>query len=118
MKKIKLFKWQKGRQYGCDYYKFPLWYFRIWRWGFDAYILKFKAKSEVPWHKDPVKNGKHYRINIRLSGWATFIIEEDGRRKPYLVNTDRWFRPDICPHMLVVITDYKLLSFGFVKFTK
>ena len=55
-------RWVKGRQYGCDYKKFTLWKFRTFFFGFDAYILKYKANQVLPEHTDPVENGKHYRF--------------------------------------------------------
>lgn len=112
---MKLFKWQKGRQSNCEYWKLPLWYFRILKFGFDAYILKYSENQVLPEHKDPVENGKHYRLNI---GWgvANFVCEKliFGKRIGKL--TIFLFRPDLYTHSLYVFEKTTKFSFGFVKF--
>ena len=75
---MKIFKWQAGRQKGCEYKKFPLWFFRIGNFGFDAYILKYSPNNTLDWHTDPVKEGKHYRINIKIKGKTSFVMRKDG----------------------------------------
>lgn len=109
---MKLWKWQKGRQEGTEYQKFPLWYFKIWKWGFDAYILKYEPKTILKLHTDPVKDGKHWRLNIKLKG-SSYFYRKDRGHNTKIVN---FFRPDIIPHELTVITKTYKLSFGFVKF--
>ncbi len=37
---------KKGRQQSCDYKKLLLWSFRVWKFGFDAYFLKYTQKGE------------------------------------------------------------------------
>lgn len=111
---MKLWQWQDGRQMGTRYKKFPLWYFRIWKWGFDAYILKYEADTVLHPHRDPVA-GRHYRVNI---GWGNanfycekmILAEKLGRLSVYL------FRPDLYVHSLFVHDKTTKLSFGFVKF--
>ncbi len=73
---MKLWKWQKGRQQNTEYWKFPLWYFRVGKWGFDAYILKYDAYTKLPYHIDKVNNGKHWRLNIKISGDSSFFISK------------------------------------------
>lgn len=108
---MKLWKWQKGRQGGCDYSKFPLWFFRIGKFGFDAYILKYQPDSRLPVHTDPV-DGKHWRLNIKLKGTSTFFLEHHPILKRVIL-----FRPDIKAHQLIVHSKgCTKLSFGFVKF--
>jgi hypothetical protein len=57
-------KWQKGRlNTGYDKVlistgKFPI--------PFDLYLLRFNEGTEIPPHKDSVKSGRHYRLNIVL----------------------------------------------------
>lgn len=34
-------KWKQGRQDGVEYFKFKLFSVKIWRFGFDAYLLKY-----------------------------------------------------------------------------
>lgn len=108
---MKLWKWQEGRQEGCKYQKFPLWYFRIWKLGFDAYILDYEDNTLLPIHKDPVK-GKHWRLNIKLFGNSLFFQENRG----YVRGRFVFFRPDLYFHYLKVFTRTRKLSFGFVKF--
>jgi len=116
---MKLFKWQQGRQHGCEYKKFPLWYFRIFNYGFDAYILKYETNTRLGWHKDPVENGKHYRLNVRLKGYNTFFWKNTKGRKCVQFSPNFvWFRPDITWHMLSTYSRVIKLSFGFVKFNK
>lgn len=112
---MKLWKWQTGRNKECSYQKFPLWYFKIGSYGFDGYILKYEPKTILPYHKDPVKNGKHWRINIKLKGIATFICDKCIYRNRFITI----FRPDIYEHMLFVYNRPCIkLSLGFVKFEK
>ena len=110
---MKLWKWQPGRQKNTVYQKFPIWYFRIGNFGFDAYLLKYAPKTLLPYHKDPVENGKHWRLNIKLKGIATFICDKCIYRSRFITI----FRPDLYEHMLCVYNRTCLkLSFGFVKF--
>lgn len=109
-----LFKWVKGRQEDCEYKKFKLWSFKIWKWGFDAYILKYKSNTILNWHTGPVKDGKHWRLNIKLKGISLFMLYK-GVYKSYL-NRIVIFRPDLYEHSLMVTTNTTKLSFGFVKF--
>ncbi len=111
---MKLWKWLPGRQAKTHYWKFPLWSFRIWKFGFDAYILKYKPTTLLDWHKDPVKNGKHWRLNIKLKGWATFEVKGKAWWLPLGITV---FRPDLYEHRLMVYQyGCTKLSFGFVKF--
>jgi hypothetical protein len=112
---MKLWKWLPGRQGRCDYKKFCLWYFRIGKWGFDAYILKYQPLTDLPYHKDPIPDGKHWRLNVKLWGISVFVMEKSGVYKPV------WkrfilFRPDLHYHGLTVRSTTVKLSFGFVKF--
>lgn len=113
---IKLWKWRAGRQEKTVYQKFPLWYFRIWKWGFDAYVLKYAPNTKLDWHKDPVKGGKHWRLNVKLKGFATFLIEKSNGCTIYFKRCI-FFRPDIQEHKLNVYgKGCTKLSFGFVKY--
>lgn len=122
---MKLWKWQAGRQHGTDYKKFPLWYFKIGKWGFDAYILKYEPNTTLDKHTDPVKNGKHWRMNIKVKGNADFNILKP-RIHPLWGQINQWehttfpitfFRPDLHEHILVVgDKGCTKLSLGFVKF--
>ena len=114
--KIKLWRWMNGRQPNVQYWKWPIWYFRIGKWGFDAYILYYHQPTVLGWHRDDIPNAKHWRLNIKLYGKATFSMQ-DGKT---LTVTDRrcnFFRSDLIPHSLEVKTPTKKLSFGFVKYS-
>lgn len=112
---MKLFKWIPGRQGNTQYEKLCFLYFRFLWWGFDAYVLKYKANQQLPIHKDPVENGCHYRLNIKLKGtcrfWSTSTIWNWGERIVI-------FRPDLFFHNLVTKTSVLKLSFGFVNFKR
>lgn len=111
---MKLWQWQEGRQVNCSYKKLPLWYFRVWKWGFDGYVLKYQGDTILPAHTDPVA-GRHYRLNI---GWGcanlvvnrTIIYWRIGKLTVIL------FRPDLYVHTLFVFGKTTKLSLGFVKF--
>lgn len=108
---MKLWKWYKGRQEGIEYYKFPLWHFRIWKWGFDAYILHYRQAGTLPWHKDVVEKANHHRLNIKLWGTSAFFYGRRVVHKRFI-----YFRPDKYIHSLWVKSPTIKLSFGFVKF--
>jgi hypothetical protein len=108
---MKLFKWVKGRQASCAYYKLPLAYFRIRKLkiGFDMYILNYDP-GVLPNHKDPVDNGNHYRLNIKLCGKALFWAEKVIFQNRFIT----LFRPDLYTHTLIITSKTKKLSIGFV----
>jgi hypothetical protein len=112
---MSLWTWQKGRQKGTIYTKFPFYSFRIWKFGFDAFLLSYPEPTTLGFHRDPVENGKHWRMNIKFKGRSTFLIQkEDGLKwSKRIVNL---FRPDKYPHALHVYTPTLKLSLGFVKF--
>ena len=107
-----IWKWQEGRQKDTTYEKFPLWYFRIWKWGFDAYILRYQPDTYLKLHVDRVDNGKHWRLNIKLVGKASFFCHGTGIINRRFV----FFRPDLYLHSLYAYTKTIRLSVGFVKF--
>lgn len=117
---MKLWRWLPGRQRNCEYKKLCLWYFRIGKWGFDAYILRYKARSFLPIHTDVVSNGRHYRLNIKLWGKACFYISEKPLSTKYKSTHKRFnfFKPDLHYHALNIIKNTTKLSFGFVKYIK
>lgn len=112
---MKLWKWENGRQQGCDYQKLPLWYFKIYKFGFDAYVLKYNGNQVLPVHKDPLVNGKHWRLNIGY-GKSNFLCVHTilslkiGKFSVYL------FRPDLYDHSLIVHNKTIKISIGFAKY--
>lgn len=116
--KPKLWRWQDGRQSDTKYRKFTLWYFRIWKWGFDAYILKYSPNTELKWHTDPIPNAEHWRKNIKIKGLAVFFRKHNNTMTAYVKRNSPTFRPDIEEHMLMVYNKGCIkLSFGFVRFS-
>jgi hypothetical protein len=114
---MKLWKWQNGRQQDTKYQKLPLWYFRIGRFGFDAYILKYAPNTVLEWHTDPVPNGEHWRRNFTLKGWSAFGMRVNNVTRFYCMTGTPLFRPDLCEHMLRTYNKECIkLSLGFVKF--
>lgn len=112
---MKLWCWQIGRQRLTEYYKFPLWFFRIGNYGFDAYILKYEKGTLLEYHTDKIHNANHWRLNIHILGDASFFISKPSGVDLYN-NCLCLFRPDIYAHSLKVRKKTIKLSFGFVKF--
>jgi len=113
---MRLFKWQQGRQQGCEYFKFPMWYFKIWKFGFDGYILRYNGDSILGKHTDKIEGAKHYRLNI---GWgiANFCCNNIILKFRIGKLTFYLFRPDLYEHSLYIFEKTYKLSLGFVKFT-
>lgn len=115
------FRWVPGRQSltgvnPCPYEKFCIMNFRIGRFGFDFYILRFNhMNSMLAIHVDPlVPEGKHYRLNIRLLGKCEFKLA--GVPHYMWRNTILFFRPDIVPHGLFIFNRTIILSAGAAYF--
>lgn len=112
------YKWITGRQLDINYKKLCLWHFKIFNYGFDAYLLKYEPHTILKEHIDKVENGKHYRLNIELWGFSMFWLIKNGERKEVDRNVI-FFRPDVYPHGVNVYGSGCLkLSLGFVKFRK
>ena len=106
-------KWIKGRQNsGYDKMRIILSsYFK-----FDLYILRFNEGSYIDTHVDPVKAGKHFRLNIILKNakkGGEFVCKNTIFRNSFI----NYFRPDIEEHGVTRIyrgTRY-VLSIGWIK---
>ena len=115
---MRIFRWQKGRQ-KSGYDKMLLATAKRFPLPFDLYLLRFNEGSEVPLHKDPVRLGEHYRLNIVLKKakrGGEFICQE------MLWQTSRikYFRSDISEHAVTKVsqgTRY-VLSLGWLKKNK
>lgn len=109
--------WEEGRQLSCEYFKKEIYSFKVGKFAFDCYLLKYFCGTTLPSHTDPVPNGKHYRLNI---GWgeANFVCEKYIIARRFGNLTITLFRPDLYKHSLYVFEDTKKLSFGFVIFQK
>jgi hypothetical protein len=106
-------KWTRGRQ-ETGYEKMLLATAR-WPLRFDCYLIRYPVGSAIPPHTDPVRAGKHFRLNVvlkrSLAGGefvCTSPIFETARIK--------LFRPDACEHSVteVVGSPRYVLSIGWV----
>lgn len=111
---MKLFRWIKGRQDNTIYYKWCFMFFRIGRWGFDGYILKYPPLTVLAPHVDLI-DGKMWRVNIKLRGKARFFY--DGETQLSIGDWVHVFTPAI-KHSLVAYTRTIKLSFGIAHFNK
>ena len=107
------FRWQRGRQ-GTGYDKMLL-LTAGWPLPFDSYLIRYPEGSEVPPHTDPVKSGRHYRLNVILKSPASggeFVCATP----LYTSKRVKLFRPDACEHSVtrVVGGSRYVLSLGWV----
>ena len=107
------FRWQKGRQ-GTGYDKMLL-LAGLWPLPFDSYLIRYPEGSEIPPHTDPVKAGRHYRLNLVLKSpesGGEFICA-----KPiFATKRIKLFRPDACEHSVTRVVGGRryVLSLGWV----
>lgn len=113
---MEMFKWLPGRQSGAEYKKLCFLNFRVGRYGFDGYILRYPKSMHLRTHTDPVEGGKMWRLNITLWGRSVTIIWLP--KGLALCTGIVWFRPDIHAHGVTTTTKTCKLSLGFVKFNK
>lgn len=106
-------RWQTGRQ-ASGYDKMLLAYNKIGI-EFDAYILRFPIGSEIPQHRDLVRHGRHFRLNIILKksqAGGEFICEK------HILNWPRvkLFRSDLYQHAVTKIegSPRYVLSIGWL----
>lgn len=111
---MKLFRWVQGRQDTTIYYKWCFLYFKLGRWGFDGYILKYPPFTMLPPHTDLI-HGHMWRINIKLRGRARFFCDKDTMFS--IGEFLHIFRPEI-KHSLVAYTKTIKLSLGIAHFNK
>jgi len=106
-------RWERGRQNtGYDKLLLAVNPFLI---PFDCYLLRFPAGSEIPPHRDPVKSGRHYRLNIvvkRSPAGGEFVCAAP------LFQTRRvkLFRSDISTHSVTRVLGRAryVLSIGWI----
>lgn len=89
---------------------------RYWPLPFDIYLLRFPEGCEIPPHRDEVKTGRHYRLNIVLKHakvGGEFYCESPIFERARI----KLFRPDICEHSVSKVEKGKryLLSLGWVR---
>lgn len=105
--------WQKGRQ-DSGYFK-KLIRRSKWPFGHDILFLKYPEGSKIDWHKDPVENQKHYRLNIVLNSGFNGGEFESERDVIFSFGPITFFRPDENQHRVTRIeegTRY-VFSIGF-----
>jgi len=113
MTKPVFWRWVAGRQASCNYEKLCLWSFGSRRFSkfMDAYLISYPPNAQLPRHKDEVKAGAHYRLNVELRGTGEFHCERPLFKLWRIV----LFRPDQQEHgMDNGPTKRLVLSFGFV----
>jgi hypothetical protein len=108
------FRWQKGRQ-GTGYDKMLLLTAR-WPLPFDSYLIRYPEGSEIPPHTDPVKAGKHYRLNVILKSPKSGG-EFTCANPIFATKRIKLFRPDVCEHSVtrVVGGSRYVFSLGWVR---
>lgn len=93
-------KWQKGRQ-ATGYDKMLIANAR-WPLRFDVYVLRFPQGCHVPEHRDEVRDGRHYRLNLvlkRAQSGGEFHCAD-----PIFETTRiKFFRPDVSLHSVTKI---------------
>lgn len=107
------FRWQSGRQ-GTGYDKMLLATAR-WPLPLDCYLIRYPEGSEIPPHTDPVKLGRHFRLNVILKSPTSG--GEFACAKPIFATTRiKLFRPDQCEHSVtrVVGGSRYVFSVGWV----
>ncbi|WP_308365795.1 MULTISPECIES: hypothetical protein [unclassified Microbulbifer] len=111
---MKFWRWEKGRQ-NTGYEKLLLLAAR-WPIPFDLYLLRFREGICIPPHTDPVKSGRHYRLNIvvkKAKAGGEFLCDSPIYESPRI----KYFHPDISEHSVSKVqsgTRY-VLSLGWVR---
>jgi len=94
------FRWQKGRQ-GTGYDKMLL-ATGSWPVPFDSYLIRYPEGSAIPPHTDPVRSGRHYRLNIILKSprsGGEFVCADP----IFASRRIKLFRPDACEHSVTQV---------------
>jgi hypothetical protein len=107
------FRWQVGRQ-GSGYDKMLL-FTAPWPVPFDSYLIRYPEGAQVPPHTDPVRAGRHFRLNLILkspTSGGEFICATP----LFSSRRIKFFRPDACEHSVtrVVGGNRYVLSVGWV----
>ena len=108
------FRWRSGRQESG--YEKMLLLANPFFLPFDCYLLRFRTGAEIPEHKDPVSDKRHYRLNVILKkarSGGEFVC----RDPIYSSSRIKLFRPDRSPHSVTKISDGTryVLSIGWVR---
>jgi hypothetical protein len=106
-------RWQRGRQ-GTGYDKMLLFTAR-WPLRFDSYLIRYPEGSEIAPHRDPVQEGRHYRLNLILKSpraGGEFVCDAP----LFASRRIKLFRPDACSHSVTRVAGGSryVLSLGWV----
>jgi len=111
---LSLFTWGRGR-HDTGYKAFTLIYSK--RFWLDCYLIRYPTGASIPLHKDPIKNGKMYRLNIEF--WKP---KEGGKFHSNtlfsLFGRIHLFRPDIEEHYVTPVTKGERWVFSIGKILK
>lgn len=106
-------RWEGGRQ-GTGYDKLLL-LANPFLIPFDCYVLRFPVGTSIPPHRDLVKKGRHFRLNVVLKRSRTggeFICETPIFQSARL----NLFRSDLCTHSVTRVegSSRYVLSIGWL----
>lgn len=107
-------KWIEGRQ-NSGYWKMVLLFSKFLE--MDIHLLKFEEGVRVPWHKDPTKSGRHFRLNIYLNRPGGGDLELRGEA---IFNNRLFhlFRPDVVEHAMTAVEGGTLYMLSIGKVMK
>ena len=82
---------------------------------FDCYLLRFPEGTQIPPHRDPVKSGRHFRLNLivkRSRSGGEFVCTDP----IFETHRVKFFPSDLCIHSVtrVVGGSRYVLSIGSV----
>ncbi len=106
-------RWQRGRQ-GTGYDKLLLLANPLFI-PFDLYLLRFPSGTEIPPHRDPVTDKRHFRLNIILKkpiAGGEFVCENP----IFATKRIKLFRSDTSVHAVTRVQGGSryVLSLGWV----
>jgi hypothetical protein len=109
----KWLRWERGRQNG-GYDKLLIAQSQLLK--FDLYVLRFPEGAEIKPHTDPVKTGRHFRLNVIVKAarrGGEFVVKDAIVNRPRV----KFFRPDVSEHSVTRIEEGSryVISFGYVR---
>ena len=109
----KWLRWDRGRQdTGYDKLLLAANPFLV---PFDLYLHRYPVGPHIPSHRDPVPNGRHYRLNVvvrRSIAGGEFICDNP----IYSSERVNFFRPDVSTHSVTKVEGRlrHVLSLGWI----
>jgi hypothetical protein len=109
----KWLRWERGRQ-NSGYDKLLL-LANPFVVPFDCYLLRFPPGTQIPPHRDPVKSGRHYRLNVvlkRSPQGGEFVCSAP----IFATSRVKLFRSDVCTHAVTRVEGGSryVLSIGWI----